>query len=146
MSLKTILVTGGAGFIGSNFIINSLKRFKSWNIINLDKLTYAGNLTNLESVKGHNRYRFIKGDISNKKLIDNLFKKQSIDCVVNFAAESHVDRSILDPDIFIKTNVVGTQVLLEAAKKYSVKISLFRYQLTRFMEKLLKVNRMRPID
>lgn len=120
MSLKTILVTGGAGFIGSNFITNSLKRFKSWNIINLDNLTYAGNLTNLESVKGHSRYRFVKGDISNKKLIEDLFKEQSIDYVVNFAAESHVDRSILNPDIFIKTNVVGTQVLLEAAKKYSV--------------------------
>jgi dTDP-glucose 4,6-dehydratase len=114
-----VLVTGGAGFIGSNFVIYMLNKYPDYQIINLDALTYAGNLENLKSVQGNMNYSFVKGDIADVQLIDNLFA-DGIDLVVNFAAESHVDRSILDPQIFVKTNVVGTQVLLDAAKKYGV--------------------------
>ena len=121
MSRLRVLVTGGAGFIGSNFIINSLKRFKTWDITNLDKLTYAGNLHNLKAVEQNSRYRFIKGDISNKRLVDDLFKDKNFDYVINFAAESHVDRSILDPSSFINSNIYGTSVLLDCARKYSTK-------------------------
>ena len=120
MTKSKILVTGGAGFIGSNFIINSLKRFKTWNIVNLDKLTYAGNLNNLKAVQKNPRYRFIKGDISNKILVDNLFKEEKFDYVINFAAESHVDRSIINPNLFIYSNVYGTSVLLDCANKYGI--------------------------
>jgi len=118
---RTILVTGGAGFIGSNFIRYILKKYKNYRIINFDKLTYAGNLDNLKDIEKNKRYKFIKGDIYDGKLVNNIFKKERPDFVVNFAAESYVDRSILDPEIFIKTNIMGTQVLLEAAKKYKVK-------------------------
>ncbi|MEB3103755.1 dTDP-glucose 4,6-dehydratase [Ferviditalea candida] len=114
-----ILVTGGAGFIGSNFVLYMLKNHPDYEIINLDALTYAGNLENLSSIEENSHYTFVKGDISDPSTIDGLFE-QGIDVVVNFAAESHVDRSILDPGIFIKTNVSGTQVLLDAAKKYGV--------------------------
>ncbi len=120
MTKGKILVTGGAGFIGSNFIINSLKRFKSWDIVNLDKLTYAGNLDNLKAVQKNPRYRFIKGDISNKILVDNLFKEEKFDYVINFAAESHVDRSIINPNLFIYSNVYGTSVLLDCVNKYGI--------------------------
>lgn len=114
-----VLVTGGAGFIGSNFVIYMLNKYPEYQIINLDQLTYAGNLENLNGIQNHSNYTFVKGDIADAKLVDQLFEK-GIDIVVNFAAESHVDRSILDPQIFIKTNVMGTQVLLDAAKKYHV--------------------------
>ena len=120
MTKSKILVTGGAGFIGSNFIINSLKRFKTWNIVNLDKLTYAGNLNNLNAVQKNPRYRFIKGDISNKRLVDNLFNEEQFYYVINFAAESHVDRSIINPNLFIYSNVYGTSVLLDCANKYGI--------------------------
>lgn len=115
--MKTYLVTGGAGFIGSNFILYMLSRYPDIKIINCDKLTYAGNLENLSGVRDNCRYSFIHGDICDKELIENLFKSEDIDYVVNFAAESHVDRSITDPEIFVKTNVEGTVTLLNAAKK-----------------------------
>ncbi len=115
-----ILVTGGAGFIGSNFINHILSKRDDLNIINLDKLTYAGNLENLKPVEGNKNYTFVKGDITNAELVDYLFRKHSIKYVINFAAESHVDRSILGSEIFYKTNVTGTAVLLEAARRYNI--------------------------
>ncbi len=115
-----LLVTGGAGFIGSNFIRYILKEHPDWQITNLDKLTYAGNLENLKEVEQHPRYRFIKGDITDRQLVDKLLKEK-FDALVNFAAESHVDRSILDASPFLETNIRGTQVLLEGARKYKVK-------------------------
>jgi dTDP-glucose 4,6-dehydratase len=114
-----ILVTGGCGFIGSNFIRYLLSNY-SYNIINLDKLTYAGNLENLKDMEDDKRYAFIKGDITNKSDLEKVFEK-NISVVVNFAAESHVDRSIIDPDTFIKTNINGTFNLLEIAKKNEVR-------------------------
>ena len=114
-----LLVTGGAGFIGSNFILYWLKKYPNDKIINLDKLTYAGNLENLRSVEKNPNYEFIQGDICNPQLVNSLTEKT--DVIVHFAAESHVDRSILDPAPFIKTNIEGTYVLLEAALKNKVK-------------------------
>ena len=114
-----ILITGGAGFIGSNFIHFILKETKKYEIINLDLLTYAGNLQNLKDIENNNRYKFIKGSILNAELVNSIMK--NVDFVINFAAESHVDRSINDPSIFVRTNVEGTQVLLEAAKNYDVR-------------------------
>ena len=116
-----ILVTGGAGFIGSNFIQHILSKHTTDLVYNLDKLTYAGNLENLKSVDSNPRYAFIKGDISDSAFIEQLFCEQKFDLVVNFAAESHVDRSISNPSIFLKTNIIGVQVLLDACKKHSVK-------------------------
>ncbi|CAH1208439.1 dTDP-glucose 4,6-dehydratase 2 [Paenibacillus allorhizoplanae] len=115
-----ILVTGGTGFIGSNFVHYMLDRYPNYEIINLDALTYAGNLENLISIQNNSQYTFVKGDITNIELVNSFFDK-GIDTVVHFAAESHVDRSILEPEIFVKTNVLGTQVLLEAARKHGVK-------------------------
>lgn len=120
MAELLILITGGAGFIGSNFINYVLKRNNKLKVLNLDKLTYAGNLLNLKNVEKNQRHKFLKGDITNKKLIDFVFEKNRPDIVINFAAESHVDRSILDPNQFIKTNITGTQFLLEASRKYGV--------------------------
>jgi dTDP-glucose 4,6-dehydratase len=114
---KTILVTGGAGFIGSNFIPYFLDTNRHYNILNLDKLTYAGNLDNLGIVANSERYSFIKGDITNRQIIERVFKENQIDGVIHFAAESHVDNSIHSPGSFIKTNIDGTFVLLEAARK-----------------------------
>ena len=114
-----ILVTGGCGFIGSNFIRHMLAKYP-YNVINLDKLTYAGNPENLQDVEKDNRYTFIKGDIAEKSDLEKVFELP-IELVVNFAAESHVDRSIIDPDTFIKTNINGTFQLLEMAKKKGVK-------------------------
>ncbi len=117
--MKNILVTGGAGFIGSNFVKQMLDKEKEFDLlINLDLLTYAGNLENLKEIENDKRYKFIKGDICDRNLVENIFNEYDIDTVVNFAAESHVDRSIEDPEIFLKTNIFGTQVLLDAAKKY----------------------------
>lgn len=113
-----ILVTGGCGFIGSNFVRYVLKKHSRCRVVNLDKLTYAGNPDNLRDLAGDRRYRFVKGDICDKKIVDKLMA--GVDWVVNFAAETHVDRSILHPDSFIQTDVYGTYVLLEAAKKYRV--------------------------
>jgi dTDP-glucose 4,6-dehydratase len=114
-----VLVTGGAGFIGSNFVLQMLNKYPNYQIVNLDALTYAGNLENLREIENNPQYHFIKGSISDNEIVDQIFH-QGIDIVVNFAAESHVDRSITNPGIFVETNVVGTQVLLEAAKKYKV--------------------------
>lgn len=114
--MKTYLVTGGAGFIGSNFIIYMLDKYKEIKIINLDKLTYAGNLENLKIIENDNRYNFIKGDICDKELVTSIFNKNKINYVVNFAAESHVDRSINEPEVFAKTNFMGTVNLLNCAK------------------------------
>ncbi|WP_141336620.1 dTDP-glucose 4,6-dehydratase [Paenibacillus sp. tmac-D7] len=115
-----VLVTGGAGFIGSNFVMYMLEKYPEYHLYNLDALTYAGNLENLAAVQNNPKYTFIKGDITDSSLIESIFEQQGIDVVVNFAAESHVDRSILDPQVFVKTNVLGTQVLLDAAKKHKV--------------------------
>ena len=129
---KTILVTGGAGFIGSNFVRYLLSRYPGYNIINLDALTYAGNLENLRDIEENPNYRFVKGDICDKDLTDSLLSgshaifqrpglsesDNAVDCVVNFAAESHVDRSILGPEEFLRTNIMGTFSLLEAARKH----------------------------
>ncbi len=115
--MKTILITGGAGFIGSNFVKYMINKYPSYNVINVDSLTYAGNLENLSDIENHPNYLFVKADIQNEEIINSLFSKYEIDLVVNFAAESHVDRSIEDPQVFLKTNVIGTQVLLDAAKK-----------------------------
>lgn len=114
-----LLVTGGAGFIGSNFVLYMLQQHPDYQIVNVDALTYAGNLENLKSIENNPNHTFVKADITDAKAIDPLMS-QGVDVVVNFAAESHVDRSILEPEVFVKTNVLGTQVLLDAAKKYSV--------------------------
>ena len=110
-----ILVTGGAGFIGSNFIKYVLKEFQDFEIINLDALTYAGNLKNLIEIQDNPKYQFKKGDINDFHLVDSLLKE--CQGIINFAAESHVDRSIENPNIFIETNVLGTQTLLNCARK-----------------------------
>jgi dTDP-glucose 4,6-dehydratase len=119
--MKKVLVTGGAGFIGSNFINYILKERNDVFIVNLDKLTYAGNLQNLSDVEKHPNYTFIKGDIVNDQLVRYIFEKYQITHIINFAAESHVDRSILGSEIFFRTNVLGTNVLLENARKFGVK-------------------------
>jgi dTDP-glucose 4,6-dehydratase len=118
--LKTILVTGGAGFIGSNFINYYLNKNNDSKIINLDKLTYAGNLENLKPSEKNPNYLFIKGDITNTELVNYIFTKYKINQVINFAAESHVDRSILGSEVFFRTNVIGTNVLLEASRRFEV--------------------------
>ncbi|TVZ56202.1 dTDP-glucose 4,6-dehydratase [Lutibacter sp. Hel_I_33_5] len=116
--MKTILITGGAGFIGSNFIPYFLEENKGVQIVNLDLLTYAGDLTNLIEVLNNERYNFVKGDICNRELVTDLFKKYDFNGVIHFAAESHVDNSIKSPDLFIKTNVFGTFNLIDVAKNY----------------------------
>jgi dTDP-glucose 4,6-dehydratase len=114
-----ILVTGGAGFIGSNFIRYMLSKYPQYEIVNLDKLTYAGNLDNLKDIEKNPNYQFVKGDICDLKLVEELLMEK-VDVVINFAAETHVDRSLYDPQVFIKTNVLGTQVLLEGALKHKI--------------------------
>ncbi len=116
--MKKMLITGGAGFIGSNFVRYILGKYPNTEVINLDALTYCGNLENLNGVEDNPNYTFCKGDITDKKLIFEI--TADIDYIVNFAAESHVDRSIEDPEIFIKSNILGTQVLLDAAKEYDI--------------------------
>jgi len=118
--MKNILVTGGAGFIGSNFINYILNKRDDYFIVNLDKLTYAGNLENLKPSERKKNYSFVKGDITNHELVNYIFQKYDIKFVINFAAESHVDRSILGSEIFYRTNVIGTNVLLEVSRKYEV--------------------------
>jgi dTDP-glucose 4,6-dehydratase len=117
--MKKLLVTGGAGFIGSNFVLYMLKNYPEFQIINLDALTYAGNLENLKDVENNPNYRFVKGSITDYTLLENL-AQEGLDGIINFAAESHVDRSIEDPAIFVETNIKGTQILLEVAKKYQI--------------------------
>ncbi len=116
--MNIVLVTGGAGFIGSNFVHYLLRHYEHIRVVNLDALTYAGNLENLTEIENDPRYTFVRGDIRDRKLVEELFDKWEFDTVVNFAAESHVDRSITDPEIFLTTNVLGTQVLLDTAKKH----------------------------
>jgi dTDP-glucose 4,6-dehydratase len=117
IKMKTYLVTGGAGFIGSNFVFHMLNKYEDIRIINLDKLTYAGNLENLKEVDKDKRYVFVQGDICDKELVRGIFKQYEIDYVVNFAAESHVDRSIMMPEIFAQTNILGTVNMLNCAKE-----------------------------
>ncbi|MGU3471603.1 dTDP-glucose 4,6-dehydratase [Paenibacillus sp. D51F] len=115
-----LLVTGGAGFIGSNFVLYMAEKYPDYEFINVDALTYAGNLENLKAVESAANYRFVKADITKRENLETLFQA-GIDVVANFAAESHVDRSILEPDVFVRTNVLGTQTLLELSKQYGVK-------------------------
>ena len=117
----TIIVTGGAGFIGSNFIFHMLGKYPAYRIICLDKLTYAGNLSTLASVMVDPRFRFVKLDICDRQGVYRLFEEEKPDMVVNFAAESHVDRSIEQPEVFLQTNILGTQVLMDACRKFGIK-------------------------
>lgn len=115
--MNNILVSGGAGFIGSNFVLHMLEKYPDYHIVVFDKLTYAGNLDNLLEVSDEPRYRFVRGDICDADAVESVIKDFSIDTVINFAAETHVDRSIIDPDAFMKTNVYGTYILLEASRR-----------------------------
>ncbi len=116
----TIIVTGGAGFIGSNFVFHMLNKYPDYRIICLDKLTYAGNLSTLAPVMDNPNFRFVKEDICDRKAVYQLFEEEKPDMVVNFAAESHVDRSIENPEVFLLTNILGTQVLMDACRKYGI--------------------------
>lgn len=120
MTRKKILVTGGAGFIGGNFVQYMLKKYPDYAIYNVDLLTYAGELAKHRTIQSNKNYSFIKADITNRKTIFSIFETEKFDFVVHFAAESHVDRSITDPEVFVRTNVLGTQVLLDAAKHIGV--------------------------
>lgn len=113
-----ILVTGGAGFIGSNFLHYEVNQYPNDNFVCLDALTYAGNYNNIKMLEEKENFKFVKGDITDREFIDNLFKEENFDIVINFAAESHVDNSIKNPGVFIQTNIAGTQVLMDAARKY----------------------------
>lgn len=126
---RAVLVTGGAGFIGSNFINHFMLANPGCRVVNLDILTYAGNLKNLTAVAGNSAYRFVRGDIGNAGLVAALLAEEKIDAVLHFAAESHVDRSIAGPELFVRTNVLGTQVLLEESRKHwqSGAVSNFRF-------------------
>ena len=115
-----ILITGGAGFIGSNFIFYMLDKYPDYQLICLDKLTYAGNLSTLKSVMDNPNFRFVKLDICDRENVHKLFEEEHPDMVVNFAAESHVDRSIENPQIFLETNIIGTSVLMDACRKYGI--------------------------
>lgn len=127
MVTETLLVTGGAGFIGSNFIPYLLNKYPEYKIINFDKLTYAGNTDNLNELKDHQRYTFVKGDICDRELLEDLFQKHDISGVIHFAAESHVDNSIKNPGIFIHTNINGTFTLIDVAFRYWMD-SPFKYK------------------
>lgn len=116
----TIIVTGGAGFIGSNFVFHMLQAHPDYRIVCLDKLTYAGNLSTLEPVLQQDNFRFVKADICDRQAVDKLFQEEKPDILVNFAAESHVDRSIENPGIFLETNIMGTAVLMDACRKYGI--------------------------
>ncbi len=118
--MRNYLITGGAGFIGSNFVRYLLDRYDDIRVVVFDKLTYAGNLDNLLDVQDDPRYRFVRGDICDQEAVAQAIREHEIDTIVNFAAESHVDRSILDPDAFIRTDVYGTYVLLEAARRFGL--------------------------
>ena len=117
---KTIIVTGGSGFIGSNFIFHMLKAHEDYRIVCLDKLTYAGNLSTLKSVMDNPNFRFVKADICDRDEVNKLFEEEKPDIVINFAAESHVDRSIENPGIFLQTNILGTAVMMDACRKYGI--------------------------
>jgi len=115
-----LLITGGAGFIGSNFVRYMVNKYPNYQIVNLDLLTYAGNLENLKDIENAPNYKFVRGDIADREFVQGLFKEEKFDYVLNFAAESHVDRSITDPGIFVQTNIQGTLALLDAAKTFGV--------------------------
>ncbi|MBS1680869.1 MAG: dTDP-glucose 4,6-dehydratase [Bacteroidetes bacterium] len=119
--MKSILITGGAGFIGSNFVVHFLNTYKNYKVVNLDLLTYAGTLDNLKEAENNPHYTFIKGDIMDRSLVETIFQKHAISGVIHFAAESHVDNSIAGPEAFIKTNVFGTFTLLDVARKHWMK-------------------------
>src|SRR5881275_2462242 len=119
--VPAVLVTGGAGFIGSNLVRFLRRERPGWTVVNLDKLTYAGNLESLDDLRRDPRHIFVRGDIANAELVEHLIRQHAVDAILNLAAESHVDRSILGPGIFVETNVSGTQVLLEAARQAGVK-------------------------
>lgn len=133
-----LLITGGARFIGSNFVLYMLQQHPDYQIVNVDALTYAGNLENLKAIENNPNYTFVKADITDVTAMDELIS-QGVDVVVNFAAESHVDRSILEPEVFVKTNVLGTQVLLDAAKN-TVSLSLFKYLRMRYMDHWVRLD------
>lgn len=116
-----MLVTGGAGFIGANFVFYMLKEHPDYEVVCLDALTYAGNLETLEPVMDNPNFKFVKGDVADRETVFKLFEEEEFDVVVNFAAESHVDRSIEDPGVFLRTNILGTQVLMDASREYGVK-------------------------
>lgn len=116
----TIIVTGGAGFIGSNFVFHMLKEHPDYRIVCLDKLTYAGNLSTLAPVMDNPNFRFVKADICDREAVYKLFEEEHPDMVVNFAAESHVDRSIEDPGVFLQTNIIGTATMMDACRKYGI--------------------------
>ena len=118
--MKNLLITGGAGFIGSNFVHYMLEKYAEYRIVVYDKLTYAGNLANLADIADHPRYHFIKGDICDAEMVRSVMRQFDIDTIVNFAAETHVDRSIMEPDAFIRTDIYGTYVLLEAAREFGI--------------------------
>ena len=120
MMKKTVIVTGGAGFIGSNFVFHMLAKYPEYRIICLDKLTYAGNLSTLKSVMDSQNFRFVKDDICDRAAVYRLFEEEKPDIVVNFAAESHVDRSIENPGVFLETNIMGTATLMDACRKYGI--------------------------
>ena len=117
---KTMIVTGGAGFIGSNFLFHMIRKYPDYRLICIDKLTYAGNISSLEPIMNNPSFRFVKADICDRRAVYSLFEEELPDIVVNFAAESHVDRSIEDPEIFIQTNIAGTAVLMDACRKYGI--------------------------
>lgn len=119
-NIMNILITGGAGFIGSNFIKFILKRYPNYKVVNVDKLTYAGNLETLQAVEDHGNYHFVEGDIIDEQLVASVVEHNDISHIINFAAESHVDRSIKSPNLFVKTNVLGTQTLLEIAYRNNI--------------------------
>ncbi len=119
--MSNFLITGGAGFIGGNFLLTMVKKYPLDRWICLDALTYAGDTKKLEPIMGLDNFRFVKGNICDKEVVNTLFEEEKFDCVINFAAESHVDRSIDDPDIFLRSNLLGVEVLLNAARKYGIK-------------------------
>lgn len=120
MTKIKVLVTGGAGFIGGNFVQYMVKKYPQYEIYNLDLLTYAGDLTKHREIENKENYHFVKADIADRETILSLFEKEKFDYIVHFAAESHVDRSITDPEVFVRTNVMGTQTLLDAAKQMGI--------------------------
>lgn len=119
--MSKFLVTGGAGFIGSNFLHYAVSKYPNDQFVCLDALTYAGNFNNIKSLTKNDNFKFVKGNITDKNMIDNLFNEEKFDYVINFAAETHVDNSFDNADLFLKTNILGTQVLLDASLKYNVK-------------------------
>ena len=143
--MQAVLITGGAGFIGSNFIPYYLEKNKNTQVVNLDLLTYAGDISNLKEVENNSNYKFIKGDICDRNLVESLFKEYKFNGVIHFAAESHVDNSIKSPDVFVRTKVFGTFNLIDVAKNYWMdgpnqykKRLINKKQLSKLVKPLLK--------